>query len=58
MTDKVERPSARDFAVSREQPVIQRYTPNERSNHWVTAITFVLLAWMDVARARSRGRSA
>ena len=23
-----------------------------------TLITFVLLAWMDVARARSRGRSA
>ncbi|MRW89004.1 formate dehydrogenase subunit gamma [Duganella sp. FT80W] len=25
-------------------PLIQRYTPNERSNHWVTAICFVLLA--------------
>ncbi|WP_394779751.1 formate dehydrogenase subunit gamma [Undibacterium sp.] len=25
-------------------PVILRYTPNERSNHWITAICFVLLA--------------
>jgi formate dehydrogenase subunit gamma len=25
-------------------PLIQRYTPNERSNHWVTAICFILLA--------------
>lgn len=25
-------------------PLIQRYTPNERSNHWITAICFVLLA--------------
>ena len=25
-------------------PLIERYTPNERSNHWVTAICFILLA--------------
>ncbi|MYM24430.1 formate dehydrogenase subunit gamma [Duganella sp. FT135W] len=25
-------------------PLIQRYTPNERSNHWITAICFILLA--------------
>nr|WP_315259483.1 formate dehydrogenase subunit gamma [uncultured Duganella sp.] len=25
-------------------PLIQRYTANERSNHWVTAICFILLA--------------
>ena len=25
-------------------PLILRYTPNERSNHWITAICFVLLA--------------
>ncbi|MQQ99832.1 formate dehydrogenase subunit gamma [Glaciimonas soli] len=25
-------------------PLIERYTPNERSNHWITAICFVLLA--------------
>ncbi|WP_277182747.1 formate dehydrogenase subunit gamma [Caballeronia sp. BR00000012568055] len=24
--------------------LIQRYTPNERTNHWITAISFVLLA--------------
>jgi formate dehydrogenase subunit gamma len=24
--------------------LIQRYTPNERSNHWITAISFILLA--------------
>jgi formate dehydrogenase subunit gamma len=25
-------------------PLIERYTPNERSNHWITAICFILLA--------------
>ena len=25
-------------------PLIQRYTKNERSNHWITAICFILLA--------------
>ena len=30
-------------------PLIQRYTPNERSNHWVTAITFILLALSGLA---------
>ncbi|WP_296949568.1 formate dehydrogenase subunit gamma [uncultured Massilia sp.] len=30
-------------------PLIQRYTPNERSNHWITAITFVLLALSGLA---------
>jgi formate dehydrogenase subunit gamma len=30
-------------------PVIQRYTANERSNHWLTAITFVLLALSGLA---------
>jgi formate dehydrogenase subunit gamma len=24
--------------------LIQRYTPNERTNHWITAISFILLA--------------
>ncbi|CAM2188229.1 formate dehydrogenase O subunit gamma [Paraburkholderia sacchari] len=28
---------------------IQRYTANERSNHWITAITFVLLALSGLA---------
>ncbi|MGF6754200.1 formate dehydrogenase subunit gamma [Paraburkholderia sp. GAS42] len=27
-----------------EPGLIVRYTPNERTNHWITAITFVLLA--------------
>jgi formate dehydrogenase subunit gamma len=30
-------------------PLIQRYTPNERSNHWITAICFVLLALSGLA---------
>ena len=29
---------------SAREPLIVRYTPNERSNHWITAISFVLLA--------------
>ncbi|MEI6003135.1 formate dehydrogenase subunit gamma [Paraburkholderia bengalensis] len=29
--------------------LIERYTPNERSNHWITAITFVLLALSGLA---------
>jgi formate dehydrogenase subunit gamma len=30
-------------------PVIQRYTPNERSNHWLTAICFIVLALTGLA---------
>jgi formate dehydrogenase subunit gamma len=30
-------------------PVIQRYTANERSNHWITAICFILLALSGLA---------
>lgn len=44
-----ERPTAKDFVVAHDKPVIERYTPNERSNHWVTAITFVLLALSGLA---------
>ncbi|MEM5371652.1 formate dehydrogenase subunit gamma [Paraburkholderia azotifigens] len=29
--------------------LIERYTPNERTNHWITAITFVLLALSGLA---------
>jgi formate dehydrogenase subunit gamma len=29
--------------------LIQRYNPNERSNHWITAISFVLLALSGLA---------
>ncbi len=32
-----------------EPALIERYTPNERSNHWLTAITFVLLALSGLA---------
>lgn len=48
-TPKAERPTARDFATVHDQPVIQRYTANERSNHWITAICFVLLALSGLA---------
>ncbi|SAL27182.1 formate dehydrogenase, cytochrome b556 (FDO) subunit [Caballeronia choica] len=34
-------PELRDVEGNR---LIVRYTPNERSNHWITSITFVLLA--------------
>ena len=30
-------------------PLIERYNPNERTNHWVTAITFVMLALSGLA---------
>ena len=29
--------------------LIQRYNANERTNHWITAITFVLLALSGLA---------
>ncbi len=34
---------------SRHGELIQRYTANERSNHWITAICFVLLALSGLA---------
>ncbi|KQR78625.1 formate dehydrogenase [Burkholderia sp. Leaf177] len=39
-------------AVSRDvkgNGLILRYTPNERTNHWITAITFILLALSGLA---------
>ena len=30
-------------------PLIERYNPNERTNHWITAITFVMLALSGLA---------
>jgi formate dehydrogenase subunit gamma len=33
----------------RGNSLIRRYTPNERTNHWITAITFVLLALSGLA---------
>jgi formate dehydrogenase subunit gamma len=39
-----------EFAVDlRGRPAIQRYTANDRSNHWLTAITFVMLALSGLA---------
>jgi formate dehydrogenase subunit gamma len=32
-----------------EPGLIVRYTPNERTNHWITAITFILLALSGLA---------
>ena len=46
---KHDAPTAVDFAVAEDRPVIQRYTANERSNHWLTAITFVALALSGLA---------
>ncbi|SAL00829.1 formate dehydrogenase, cytochrome b556 (FDO) subunit [Caballeronia arationis] len=40
------KPELRDVEGNR---LIIRYTPNERSNHWITAITFVLLALSGLA---------
>jgi formate dehydrogenase subunit gamma len=33
----------------RQPPVIERYTPNERTNHWIVAIAFVLTALSGLA---------
>jgi formate dehydrogenase subunit gamma len=46
---KHEKPTAVDFATAHGKPVVQRYTANERSNHWLTAITFVILALSGLA---------
>lgn len=35
---------ARDLRDKEGRPLIMRYSPNARTNHWITAITFVLLA--------------
>jgi formate dehydrogenase subunit gamma len=48
--DKPEHATSTDFAVDNQgRPAIQRYTANERSNHWITAICFVLLALSGLA---------
>lgn len=48
--DPVERGASADFVVDGQgRPAIRRYTPNERSNHWITAISFVLLALSGLA---------
>ncbi|HEY0201311.1 MAG TPA: formate dehydrogenase subunit gamma [Burkholderiaceae bacterium] len=45
---KHETPGAR-FATQDGKPAIQRYSANERSNHWLVAISFVLLALSGLA---------
>ncbi|KAF1047427.1 formate dehydrogenase subunit gamma [Xylophilus sp.] len=44
-----DKAAASDHLDQRGRPVIERYTPNERSNHWFVAITFVLLALSGLA---------
>jgi formate dehydrogenase subunit gamma len=47
---KAEHAKDAGFAVDLQgRPAIQRYTANERSNHWITAICFVLLALSGLA---------
>lgn len=43
------KPELQELKEHRSPPRILRYTPNERSNHWITAITFVLLALSGLA---------
>ncbi|MGF6468892.1 formate dehydrogenase subunit gamma [Paraburkholderia youngii] len=38
-----------DFADVKGNRLIVRYTPNERTNHWITAICFILLALSGLA---------
>lgn len=47
---KAEHSQDAEFAVDLHgRPAIQRYKPNERSNHWITAISFVMLALSGLA---------
>ncbi len=47
---KAEHSNDVDFAVDNQgRPAIQRYKPNDRANHWITAISFVLLALSGLA---------
>src|SRR5690606_3572217 len=49
-SSKARRPTHADFVLDNQgRPAIERYTPNERSNHWITAICFVLLALSGLA---------
>lgn len=48
--NKAEHSKDAEFAVDLHgRPAIQRYKPNERSNHWITAISFVMLALSGLA---------
>jgi formate dehydrogenase subunit gamma len=47
---RTDRPTSADFALdNRGRPGIERHTRNTRSNHWITAICFVLLAFSGLA---------
>lgn len=44
------RPVRGEFVIDNQgHPAIERYTPNDRSNHWFTALCFVLLALSGLA---------
>jgi formate dehydrogenase subunit gamma len=45
----MKHPELTDLKDAKGNSLIVRYTPNERSNHWITAITFVLLALSGLA---------
>jgi formate dehydrogenase subunit gamma len=38
-----------DLKDTKGNPLVVRYTPNERTNHWITAITFILLTLSGLA---------
>jgi formate dehydrogenase subunit gamma len=45
----MKHPEQTELKDVRGNSLIVRYTPNERTNHWITAITFVLLALSGLA---------
>jgi formate dehydrogenase subunit gamma len=45
----MKHPELTDLKDVKGNSLIVRYTPNERTNHWITAITFVLLALSGLA---------
>lgn len=45
----MKHPELTDLKDVKGHSQIVRYTPNERTNHWITAITFVLLALSGLA---------
>jgi formate dehydrogenase subunit gamma len=45
----MKHPEHTDLKDVKGRSLIVRYTPNERTNHWITAITFVLLALSGLA---------
>ncbi len=45
----MKHPELTDRKDVKGRSLIVRYTPNERTNHWITAITFILLALSGLA---------